>query len=250
MFASGFSWFHLIPAVDQDTLLEGFGLTHSYMYIHATFACVCLIAFAIAGRMALERVKARQGIDKFFAGERISALIIAELFMDGLRALMRDMLSGKDVRLFFPLISAMFLYIFACNIMAIFPGFLPPTDNMNTNAGMAVLSFVVFNAVGLSRDPVGYIKHLWGPVWWLGFLLFPIELISLCVRPVALGIRLTANIFGDHQVFVIFSDLVPLVVPAALLTLAILVSTIQAFIFSLLTTIYIGLSVPHHDHDH
>jgi F-type H+-transporting ATPase subunit a len=108
---------------------------------------------------------------------------------------------------------------------------------------------LVFNAVGLSRDPVGYIKHLWGPVWWLGFLLFPIELISLCVRPVALGIRLTANIFGDHQVFVIFSSLVPLVVPAALLTLAILVSTIQAFIFSLLTTIYIGLSVPHSD-DH
>ena len=76
-----------------------------------------------------------------------------------------------------------------------------------------------------------------------------VELISLVVRPVALTIRLTGNMFGDHTVFTIMSDLTQWIIPCVFLLLAMLVSTIQAFVFSLLTTIYIGLSVPHHDHD-
>lgn len=250
MIASGFTWFHLIPAVDKDTLLDTVGLDHSYVYIHTTLACVVLIGFAVLGRMGLERAKAREGVEKYFPDEKFSPMLMGELLVDGLRGLMRDMLSNDDVRAFFPLISGMFLYIFTCNIMGIFPGLLPPTDYINTNAGMAAVSFLVFNYVGLSRDPVGYIKHLWGPVALLGVLLFPIEVLSLFIRPFSLTVRLTGNMFGDHMVFTIMSGLVPLILPVALLGLAILVSTIQAFIFSLLTTVYIGLSVPHHDHDH
>jgi F-type H+-transporting ATPase subunit a len=246
MLASGFSWFHLLPAVDHDTLVP-FG--HSYVYLHTAMVCLGLILFAVVARMGLERAKARQGLERFYTSERFSPLVLAELLADSLRGLMGDLLSKDDVRLFFPLISAFFLYIFGCNILGIFPGFLPPTDYVNANAGLALITFVTFNVVGLARDPVGYVKHLWGPVWWLGVLLFPIEVLSLFIRPVSLTIRLTANMFGDHLVFNIMSGLVPLLLPVGLLALAILVSTIQAFIFSLLTTIYISLSVPHgHDH--
>jgi F-type H+-transporting ATPase subunit a len=250
MIASGFTWFHLLPAVDEDTLLASVGLDHTFVYIHTVLACVVLIGFAVLGRIGLERVKARDGIEKYVPDQSFSPMLIGEVMVDGLRGLMGDMLDSDDVRRFFPLVSGLFLYIFTCNIMGIFSGFLPPTDWINTNAGLALTVFLVFNFVGLSRDPVGYIKHLWGPVWWLGVLLFPIEVLSLFIRPFSLTVRLTGNMFGDHMVFTIMSGLIPLLLPVALLGLAILVSTIQAFIFSLLTTVYIGLSVPHHDHDH
>jgi F-type H+-transporting ATPase subunit a len=80
--------------------------------------------------------------------------------------------------------------------------------------------------------------------------MFVIEFIGVVVRPVSLSLRLFGNMTGDHLVLGIFSDLVPLVVPVAFMALGIFVSFIQAFVFSLLTTIYIGLSLPQHEEHH
>jgi len=254
MIAAGFSWFHLIPSVDDGSLLPawiGDG-AHTHVYVLTAMVCLLLIGFALIGRLGLERAKARDGLSRFNTGTSLSPLVFGELFAEMLMGLMGNMLSKEDVRKFFPLIAGLFLYIFSCNILAVIPGFLPPTDYLNTNVGMALISFVIFNAVGLWRDPVGYIKHLMGPVWWLVFLLLPIEIISLLVRPAALMIRLTGNMYGDHQAFTVLSSLVPYPVfyPVALLVLACLVSAIQALVFSLLTTVYISLAVPHHEHEH
>lgn len=245
MFAAGFSWFHLIPAIDRDELLAPLGIeSHTYVHAHAWLACGILVLFAILGRMALEKAKARQGVEKYFPDETLSIRTFAELLVDGVRGFMSDVLKPADVRIFFPLVSAIFLYVIACNFMGLVPGLLPPTDYINTSAGIAVIVFLTFNIVGLKRDAVSYVKHLWGPVPLLGFLLFPIEVISLLFRPYSLMLRLTGNMFGDHTVFSIISGLVPVVAPALLLTMAILVSVVQGFVFALLTTIYIGLSLP------
>jgi F-type H+-transporting ATPase subunit a len=248
--ASGFSIWHLFGLTDKT--LAG-ALTpaaqESSIIMSAFFSCFVLLGLAVIARMGLERAKARNGVEKYFPDEKLSARNAAELFVVGISGMMSDVLGRKDIRTFFPLIGGMFAYIFACNIQGIFPGLLPPTDNINTNVGMAVIAFLVFNYVGLSRDAVGYIKHLMGPVLPLAVLLFPIEVIGLFVRPFSLSVRLTGNMFSDHTVFNVMSDLIPPVWPVAFLALAILVSLIQAFVFSLLTTIYIGLSVPHDDHD-
>jgi len=249
MIAAGFSWFHLIPQVDDGSLVP-FDSAHAHVYVLTAFVSVMILSFCVLGRVALERAKARDGLERYMSGSSLSPLVFGELLTGFVKGFMGDMLDKEDVRRFFPLISTIFLYILCCNLCALLPGMLPPTDYINTNAGMAFVSFLVFNYVGLSRDAAGYIKHLMGPVIWMAPLLFVIELISLFVRPASLTIRLTGNMFGDHQVFVIMSGLIPYVFPVALMLLACLVSVIQAFIFSLLTTIYIGLSVPHHDHDH
>jgi F-type H+-transporting ATPase subunit a len=260
-FASGFSWFRLIPAVDRDSALHALGVTeHSLspghevanttVYLHAWLAAAVLIAFAIVARIGLEKARSRNGLERYFTSDKITPLAFAEVFVGGIYGIMADLLDKKDAKLFFPLIGGLFLYIFACNIQSIIPGFLPPTDNINTNVGMALITFLTFNFVGLSRDPVGYIKHLAGPVLLLAPFMFPLEVLSLCIRPMSLTIRLTANLFGDHLVFNVMSDLVPPVVPALLLVLACVVSVIQAFVFSLLTVIYIHLALPHHEgHD-
>ena len=264
MFASGFSWFRLIPEVDHDVILHDLNLaTHSLsglvdsnpgvanttVYIHAWLSAVVLLVLAMVARSALDRARSRTGIERFYTDDKFTALSAAEVFANGIRGMMGDLLDSKDVRAYFPLIAGLFAYIVTCNIQGIIPGFLPPTDNINTNVGMALMAFLAFNYVGLSRDASSYISHLMGPVWWLIPFMLPLEVLSLCIRPISLTVRLTANLFGDHQVFTVVSEIVPFLLPVGLLALAIMVSVVQAFVFSLLTTIYINLSLPHHEHE-
>jgi F-type H+-transporting ATPase subunit a len=260
MFASGFSWFRLIPAVDKDTLFASLGLTENHamaghevanttVHLHAWLAAFAVMTLAVLARMGLESAKRRQGMEQYVPSGRFDFVSAAEVFAQGIIGLMGDLLDKRDQRAFFPLIAGLFSYIFFCNIQSIIPGFLPPTDNINTNVGMAMVVFLTFWGVGLSRDAWGFIKHLAGPAALLAWFMLPLELVSLCIRPVSLTIRLTANLYGDHQVFTILSDMIPVGIPSALLALAMMVSVVQAFVFSLLTVIYINLSLPHGDHD-
>jgi len=250
VFASGFSWIHLLPGVGDDTLLSFLGVHEgTQLVLHAWLATGILIVFGLFVRRGVKRAMARTGVERFYADDKLTARTAAELYVDAIRGMIESVLSPADTRVFFGLIGGLFAYIFTCNILGIFPGFLPPTDNVNTNVGMAVVVFLVFNYVGFRRDAKGYVKHMMGPIIWIAPLLLVVETISLFIRPVSLSIRLTGNMFGDHTVFTIMSDLVPLVVPSAFLGLAVFVSIVQAFVFSLLSTIYLGLSVPRHDHD-
>jgi F-type H+-transporting ATPase subunit a len=251
MIASGFTWFHLVPGVGDDTLLAGLGIhEHTYLVITAWAVCIVLVLGALVARASLNSAMARPGLEKYFADDRLTLRTAVEVYGEGIRGLMKGVLTNDDVVKFFPFVAGVFAYIFTSNVAGLVPGVLPPTDNISNNVGMAITVFLVFNAVGLSRDPVGYVKHLMGPVWWLIPLIFAIEVLGLFIRPVTLSLRLTANMFGDHTVFNIVSGLVPwwLPLPAVFLAFGLFVSFIQAFVFSLLSTIYIGLAVPHHDH--
>lgn len=249
-FASGFSWFHLIPSIGHNTLFAGAGIhEHTYLLASTWMVCGLLIVAALIARMGIERAKAKQGLERYFADEGPSARNIFEIFTGAFLGLMSDMMGKEDARRYFPLIGALFTYILCCNLLSVVPGFLPPTDNINTNVGLSVIVFLVFNGTGLLRDPVGYIKHLMGPVLAIFWLVMPIEILGLFIRPVTLTLRVTANLFGDHLVYGTVSSLVPwfIPVPAILLAFAMFVSFIQAFVFSLLSTIYIALALPHHE---
>lgn len=258
MIASGFSWYHLIPGVGDDTLLAATGLHgHTYILVAAWASALVVVALAFAGRASLASFEGKSGLDKYVPDASLSLKNIFELLQEMWIGMMGGILDRKDVVLFGPLIAALFLYIFVSNVQALLPGFLPPTDNVSHNASMAVFSFLLFMGVGLGRDPVGFIKHLMGPVLALVPLLFVIETIGLIVRPITLTLRLSGNMTGDHMVFVIMSGLLGdlgmvgrfIPFPAILLAFGLLVSFIQAFVFALLSAIYIGLSVPHGDHD-
>jgi F-type H+-transporting ATPase subunit a len=153
----------------------------------------------------------------------------------------------KDARAFFWLIGGLFIYVLFGNLVSILPGGLPPTDNFSSNLALGLTVFVVFNVAGLARNGVHYVKHLLGPVWWLAPLMLVVEVIGLCVRPVSLSLRLMGNIYGDHTVFGIMSDLVPVVIPSIFLGLGIFVSFVQAFVFTLLTCVYVSLAVAHEE---
>jgi F-type H+-transporting ATPase subunit a len=250
--ASGFSWFNIIPALDQNVLgaVGGADYNVTVTMAHAWVATLLVLVFALIARVGLNKAMARPGIEKFTAEDRLTPRTLAELFGTFIRNMMADAMPKKEVKYYSAYIATIFLYILFCNLQGLFPGMLPPTDNINTNVGMAIASFVVFMWVGLTRDAVGFIKHLMGPMLPLAILLFPLESLSLMLRPLTLSLRLTGNMFGDHLVFTIMSGLAPIGVPAILLGLATFVSFIQAFVFSLLSSVYIGLSLPHeHHHD-
>jgi F-type H+-transporting ATPase subunit a len=244
-----YSWVQLAQGAVHA--IEGLGLSHHDAVTMLSSWCVCifLLGLGLIGRLGLNKAIARGGTAQFHADRTLSFRNMWELYTGAIFDLTKSVLPDKDARIHFWLIGGLFIYILTCNLLTVMPGGLPPTDNISNNAAMALTVFIVFNVAGVARNGMAYFTHMAGPVWWLMPGLFLIEIIGVVVRPASLSLRLMGNIFGDHTVFGIMSDLVPLVVPSIFLGLGIFVSLLQAFVFTLLSAIYISLSVAAHD-DH
>ncbi|MBI2060318.1 MAG: F0F1 ATP synthase subunit A [Nitrospirae bacterium] len=169
---------------------------------------------------------------------------IVLLAVRALRNFLRGLI-GHDGDRYVPFIGSLFLAILVSNLLGLIPGFLPPTRIFATNMGLALISFIYYNAVGIRAHGWKYVKQFMGPVIYIAPLMLIIEAFSHGVRPVTLTIRLMANMTADHMAFETISGLVPLVLPVAMLLLGTLVSIIQAFVFALLSAVYIGLAVSH-----
>lgn len=198
----------------------------------------------------LYRVKLSSAKDIVVPDKGISYRNIVEGFGGFIYDLSKSTMGEKEAKKYYPIISGIFFLVFFSNLIGLVPGFLPPTDNINTTLALGTFVFIYYNFHGIKEQGlVGHIKHFMGPVWYLAFLIFPIELISHSVRPISLALRLRGNMFGDHLVLSIFSGLLPYIVPIVFLVLGLFVCFIQAFVFTLLTMVYISLAVAHHDHD-
>jgi F-type H+-transporting ATPase subunit a len=126
------------------------------------------------------------------------------------------------------------------------PGVKAPTQSGVVPLGVAVAVFLFYNFHGIrAQGFIGYLKHFAGPIWWIAWLLFPIEIISHLARMMSLSIRLWANMFAGDLVTLVAFSLVPLAIPAVFLGLHLFVSVIQAIVFTLLTMIYLGQAVAH-----
>lgn len=170
-----------------------------------------------------------------------------EIVAESLYGLTESVLGHHDAPIYFPVIGTMFLFIFTCNLIGLIPGFLPPTDNLNTTLALGAFVFVYYNYAGLKAHGLAYLKHFFGPIAWLAPLMLIIELASHVFRPISLALRLRGNIMGDHVVLGVFSGLVPYLLPVIFYGLGVFVAFIQAFVFCLMTMVYISLSTSH-DH--
>ncbi len=159
-----------------------------------------------------------------------------------------------------PIVATFGILILVSNLMGQFPMFMSPTASVNVTFALGVSSFIYYNYVGISENGLwGHIRHFAGPKLPLLMipitgLIFFIEIISNSIRPFTLGVRLFANMFSDEQVFVQITNLYPpftqFIVPLALTGLGVFVALVQAFVFTLLSLIYIGevSHAPHDDH--
>lgn len=227
----GFTWYGATPFADLIPI-------HVF---HALVGLLLIILISWRIRRSLARARNPLIPDTKFSARNIFELVVQATYGQ-LRAII-----GPTGDKYITLVGGLFIFIFFCNIIAIVPGFVPATDNLNTNLAMSLSVFLVYNYYGFKEHGLGYLKQFAGPIVWLAPLMFLIELLSHLFRPMSLSIRLFGNMFGDHMVLGIFSELVPLVVPVIFMILGIVVSLIQAFVFAALTTVYIALAVSH-DH--
>jgi F-type H+-transporting ATPase subunit a len=272
---SDFSWFQFIPGISKPVAGQTLGQVlhlhdaHDAVFIPTTWAIVLFI-LALAGlaRLGLNRAIAREGTAKYLPDSSLTFRNAFEMAVEFINDMMVQNLGEKETKAFFPLVGSLFVFVLVANFSGFIPGLRPPTDNLSSNLAMALTVFVVFNYAGLSRNGLGYLKHLGGPVIWLAPAFFVLETTSLLVRPMSLSIRLYVNIFVDHLLQGIARDLggplssVPgmlgaIVLPVPLYFLGLLVCSVQAFVFALLTVIYIAQAAAHegdhgdgHDHDH
>ncbi len=150
---------------------------------------------------------------------------------------------------FTPYLLSLFLLILLANMIGLIPGFESPTSDYAMPLGLAVLTFIYYNVHGIrAQGPIGYLKHFMGPVWWLAWLLFPIEIFSHSARLLSLTVRLRANIFAGDKVTGAFFNLIPLGVPVIFLMLHVAVAILQAYVFTLLATIYLQGAVAEPEH--
>jgi len=159
-----------------------------------------------------------------------------------------DSIIGHGYEPHVPWVTVIFLFIALCNCIGLLPGLETPTAIPSVPLGLALLTFLYYNWNGIkAQGPIGYFKHFLGPVWWIAPLLFPIEIISHLARIMSLTIRLYANMFASDLLTLVFFSLVPFGIPIVFLGLHFGVAMIQAYVFMLLTLIYLSQAVSHEE---
>ncbi len=178
------------------------------------------------------------------------------LLEDGLTALlgmMEQWIGPKGPR-YFPLVGTLFVFILLSNYLGLVPGFMAPTSSLNVTLGCALTIWVYYHYQGFKEQGVvNYLKHFamppGSPVWMAPLMLI-IETISHLARVMSLSLRLFGNIFGEELVILIFFSLMPFVLPLPMMFLALITGGLQAFIFALLSIIYLqGAVAVEHEHD-
>lgn len=211
----------------------------------ATLVIVALVLWAVIGLRQLN-----SATDPVIPDATLTARNSLEIFVEWFIGFAESVLGPKG-RYFVPLYGTFFLFILIANLSGLIPGFSPPTSSFNITFALGVCSFLLYNYYGLKQKGVGYLKHFLGPIWWLAVLMLPLELIDNFVRPASLALRLFGNMTGDHVVLGIFTDLTKIGVPVVFLMLGSFVSLVQAFVFTILSMVYLALALEEHDHgDH
>ena len=218
-----------------------FVVSHEYVHVATFFvSCVLGVLLCFLGRRALDKSpgiapSSSFGIRGFFETVVFFIASLCEMVME------------KKGKRFVSLFATLFFIIFVNNLVGLIPGMTPATDNLNTTVAVGLFSFLVYNIYGFREHGISYGKQFLGPLLVLAPLMVIIELISHIVRPLSLGLRLYGNMMGDHTILNIFLHLTPYVIPVIFYGLGLFVCFMQAFIFTILSIIYVSMAVSH-DH--
>ncbi len=221
--------------------------THVHWLVwSALFSAILLVGSGLLVQRSL--ASANGGV---IPDEGFSLRNVIELLVDMLAGLARDNM-GPKWRSYFPMIGTIFFFILISNMFGLVPGIDGATGNANTTWAWALISFGAHQYVGVKENGWHYLYHFMGPVLFEvgGFQIRPlaplyavIEVIGHISRVFTLAVRLLANMFADHTVVGVWIMLVPVVVPAIFMGMGVLVAFLQAYVFAMLSMIYIGLAV-------
>jgi F-type H+-transporting ATPase subunit a len=219
--------------VFMDAFINPEVIPHNVSY--GILASIILILMALSIRSSLRLVP--KGFQNFI-----------EMIIEAIYNLVDENIGHHFTKTFFPFICTIFIYILLCNFMGLIPGFASATANVNTNAAMAIPVFFATHWYGIKVHGPKYLNHFLGPIRSLAalplmILMFFVEFIGHLARPVTLTVRLFGNMTGKHIILIVLAIISPWIVPTAILGLGVLVSVVQAFVFALLSTLYLAGAV-------
>jgi F-type H+-transporting ATPase subunit a len=219
--------------VIMDAFINPEVIPHNVSY--GILASIILVIVAISIRSSLRLVP--RGFQNFI-----------EMIVEAIYNLVDENIGHHFTKTFFPFICTIFSYILLCNFMGLIPGFASATANVNTNAAMAIPVFFATHWYGIKVHGPRYLNHFLGPIRSLAalplmILMFFVEFIGHLARPVTLTVRLFGNMTGKHIILIVLGIISPWIVPTAILGLGVLVSVVQAFVFALLSTLYLAGAV-------
>jgi len=224
-----------------------FGLT-KHEWVPIIMSATIIIFLGLFSMLATRRLQKVPG--------KLQSLL--EIIVEGLENFTRSQM-GRAAGPFIPFIGTLFIYIFTMNMLGQIPLFHSPTSNFNTTIALTLIVFFVTHHQGVKNNGVlGYLKHMAGKPIWLAPLVFPLHLMQeLLSRPLSLSMRLFGNIMGEDTIIAIFIGLspfllglIPIPMHLPMVFLALLGSTIQAMIFSLLASFYIAGAIGIHEEEH
>jgi len=210
----------------ESIILPSFGLhAHTAMMIYIVIG-LAIFSIIMSGRFRMVPGKLQSVIE-----------LVMEAFLK-----MADENMGHKGRKYFPLIMTLTVFIFVSNAVGMIPGLVPPTANLNTTLGLALVVFFYTHIIGFKEHGIKYIKHFIGPVWYMVPLIFPLEIIGHLARPLSLSLRLFGNMMGHENIVMVMLILMPIAYPLLAIStlMGVLVIFLQTFIFALLSMLYIG----------
>lgn len=228
---------------------------------------MALLVLVIGTVLALF-MRARLSVERPGATQQVAELLLTNPMGFGIRDLLVEN-TGHDGLRYVPVVGSISIFVLIANLMGVFPFLSSPTGQVTVPLACAVLTFLYFNWQGFRKLGVGgYLASFAGAPhdisgWALAILLFPVEIISTTARLLSLTVRLWANMFASDLIYGIFLSLLsggvafgwskspilgvflgifPAIIPVAFIALHIFVSVIQAYVFTVLPAVYLGLA--------
>lgn len=226
----------------MDKLFTFFGLVsqnHSFLFLSEMVLSAFIVI--IISKMAVSNLRlVPTGMQNIF-----------EAYLEGTVAMGTDAMEEKDARRYLPLVATIGLFVGVANAIGLVPGFEAPSSSLDFTLALAIIVFVYYNYEGLRKNGfITYFKHFMGPVWWLAWLMFPIEVVSHFSRIISLSFRLFGNVKGDDMFLAVVLMLAPWLLPFIPYSILAFEVILQAFIFMILTYVYIGGAIAVYDTDH
>ena len=212
------------------------------------FAVLVLVLFFIFATRKLKRIPEGKG------------QTLLEVFVGGIMDFFGGIL-GEHGKKYVPFVGSFFIFILFLNYLGVIPGLQPPTADLNTTLALGITAVLGVQIIAIKENGIGgYLRHLVGNPPWLGVLMFPLEVVAQLSRAGSLAVRLFGNIFGEKAVvieltklglIVLIADAIPIIpLQVPMLFFGLFAGFLQAFVFTILTSIYIVLFIEHHDDAH
>jgi F-type H+-transporting ATPase subunit a len=252
-------WFG--PTISHLLALAGIHIQDPAHPIHMHVAMTVVVL--IFGMILVMLLKPFISVDRPGSAQQIAEMLITNPMGFGIRDLLEEN-AGHDAGLFVPLVGSVAIFVLLSNLLSVIPAFESPTGEKSVPLACAIIIFLYYNYQGIRHHgPLGYAKHFAGPVWWISPLIFPVEIISNSARLLSLTVRLWANIFASELLYLTFVALLtapvlhfqpthpalawalaifPATIPLLFVALHLFVAVVQAFVFTILPAIYIGLA--------